>query len=272
MIPPAFKYLRPTSVEEAIALIAADEDAKVLAGGHSLLPIMKLRLAAPSALVDIGRIEGLAYVREAGEVVSIGALTHHHDVATSSLLAERVPLLAEAASYVGDPQVRHRGTIGGSIVHGDPASDLPAAVLALDATLVLVGPNGTRVVPASEFFLGFLETATAPDEILTEIQVPVTTGGFGFEKFTRRAQDWAIVGVAAQRRGDEVAVALVNMATTPVRATATEQAISEGRGLEAAAALADEGTDPVSDQSASSEYRRHLARVLTARALAKAGF
>ena len=272
MIPPAFKYLRPTTVEEAIALIAADEDAKVLAGGHSLLPIMKLRLAAPSALVDIGRIEGLAYVREEGGVVSIGALTHHHDVATSSLLAERVPLLAEAASFVGDPQVRHRGTIGGSIVHGDPASDLPAAILALDASLVLVGPNGTRVVLSSEFFLGFLETATAPDEILTEIQIPEASGGFGFEKFTRRAQDWAIVGVAAQRRGDQVAVALVNMATTPVRATATEEAINRGQGLEAAAALADEGTEPVSDQSASSEYRRHLARVLTARALAKAGF
>jgi carbon-monoxide dehydrogenase medium subunit len=157
-------------------------------------------------------------------------------------------------------------------VHGDPASDLPAAVLALDASLVLVGPNGTRVVPASQFFLGFLETATAPDEILTEIQVPVATGGYGFEKFTRRAQDWAIVGVACQRRGDDVAVALVNMATTPVRASATEAAINSGQGVEAAAALSDEGTEPVSDQSASSEYRRHLAHVLTARALAKAGF
>jgi aerobic carbon-monoxide dehydrogenase medium subunit len=272
VIPAPFKYLRPTSVEEAIALIAADEDAKVLAGGHSLLPIMKLRLAAPSALVDIGRIEGLAYVREEGGVLAIGAMTHHHDVATSPLLLERLPLLAETASYVGDPQVRHRGTIGGSIVHGDPASDLPAAVLALDATLVLVGPNGTRTVPASEFFLSFLETATAPDEILTEIRVPAAPGGFGFEKFTRRAQDWAIVGVAAQRRGDEVGVGLVNMSQTPVRASATEEAIRSGAGAEAAAELADEGTEPVSDQSASSEYRRHLARVLTARALKKAGF
>jgi carbon-monoxide dehydrogenase medium subunit len=272
VIPPAFTYLRPTSLEEAIALIAADEDAKVLAGGHSLLPIMKLRLAAPSALVDIGRIDGLAYVHEDDGVVAVGALTRHHDVATSSLLAERAPLLAEAASYVGDPQVRHRGTIGGSLVHGDPASDLPAAVLALDATLVLVGPNGARTVPASEFFLGFLETATAPDEILTEIRVPAAVDGFGFEKFTRRAQDWAIVGVAAQRRGDEVGVALVNMATTPVRAGATEAAIRAGQGPEAAAALADEGTEPSSDQGASGEYRRHLARVLTARALAKAGF
>jgi carbon-monoxide dehydrogenase medium subunit len=272
MIPAAFKYFRPTSVEEAVALIAADEDAKVLAGGHSLLPIMKLRLAAPSALVDIGRIEGLSYVREDDGVIAIGALTRHHDVATSPLLAERAPLVAEAASFVGDPQVRHRGTIGGSIVHGDPASDMPAAILALDAVMVLVGPNGRREVPASEFFLGFLETAIAPDEICTEIRFPAAPDGFGFEKFTRRAQDWAIVGVAAQRRGDDVAVALVNMAQTTVRAAAAEQAIADGAGLEAAAALADAGTEPVSDQSASAEYRRHLARVLTGRALAKAGF
>lgn len=272
MIPAAFTYKRPTSVAEAIEMIAEDEDAKILAGGHSLLPIMKLRLAAPSALIDIGRIEGLAYVHEESDVIKIGAMTRHHDLATSPLLQERLPLVAYAAGFVGDPQVRHRGTIGGSLVHGDPASDLPAVALALEATLVLTGPSGTRSIPATEFFLGFWETATAPDELLIEIQIPVSTDGYGFEKFTRRAQDWAIVGVAVARRGDSAGIALVNMGQTPIRAAAAEAAISTGAGLEAAAALADEGTEPISDQSASSEYRRHLARVLTARALEKAGF
>lgn len=270
MIPAAFTYLCPSSIEEAIALLAADEDAKILAGGHSLLPIMKLRLAAPSALIDLGRIDGLAYVREEDGVIAVGALTRHHDVATSPLLGERAPLLAETAGHVGDPQVRHRGTIGGSIVHGDPASDLPAAVLALDATIVLIGPNGRRELPASEFFLGFLETAIAPDEICTEIRFAAAPDGYGFEKFTLRAQDWAIVGVAAQRRGDAVAVALVNMSQSTIRAAATEAAIREGLGLDAAA-LAAEGTEPVSDHSATGEYRRHLARVLTGRALVKVG-
>jgi carbon-monoxide dehydrogenase medium subunit len=272
VIPASFTYKRPSSIDEAIAMIAADEDAKILAGGHSLLPIMKLRLAAPSSLIDIGRLDGLAYVHEDAGMIKIGALTRHHDLATSPLLQERLPLVAHAAAFVGDPQVRHRGTIGGSLVHGDPASDLPAVVLALDATIVLRGPSGTRSVPATEFFLGFWETAIAPDEILTEIQIPVSTDGFGFEKFTRRAQDWAIVGVAVARRGDAVGVALVNMGQTPLRASATEAAIGAGAGLDSAAALADEGTEPISDQSASGEYRRHLARVLTARALEQAGF
>ena len=272
MIPASFTYKRPTSVTEAIEMIAADEDAKILAGGHSLLPIMKLRLAAPSALIDIGRIEGLAYVHEEAGVIKIGAMTRHHDLATSPLLQERLPLLAYAAGFVGDPQVRHRGTIGGSLVHGDPASDLPAVALAMEATLVLTGPNGTREVPATEFFLGFWETATGADELLTEIQIPVSTDGYGFEKFTRRAQDWAIVGVAVSRRGSGAGIALVNMGQTPLRAAAAEAALLSGAGLEAAAALADAGTEPISDQPASSEYRRHLARVLTARALEQAGF
>ena len=272
MIPAAFTYLRPSSVEEAIAMIAADEDAKILAGGHSLLPIMKLRLAAPSSLVDIGRIEGLSYVNEDAGTIRIGALTRHHDLATSPLLDERLPLLSHAAGFVGDPQVRHRGTIGGSLVHGDPASDLPAVVLALGGSLVLQGPNGTREVAATDFFLGFWETATLPDEILTEIRLPASTDGFGFEKFTRRAQDWAIVGVAVQRNGAGAGIALVNMGQTPIRARAAEAALAGGAGLEEAAALADEGCEPTADQSASSEYRRHLARVLTARALEAAGF
>lgn len=272
MIPAAFTYRRPTTLAEAIAMIAEDEDAKILAGGHSLLPIMKLRLAAPSSLIDIGRIEGLNYVTEERGIISIGALTRHHDLATSPLLSEQLPLLSYAAGFVGDPQVRHRGTIGGSLVHADPASDLPAVVLALGGSMVLQGPNGVREVAATEFFLGFWETATAPDEILTEIRLPVSTDGFGFEKFTRRAQDWAIVGVAVTRHGAEAGIALVNMGQTPLRATASEAALARGEGLEAAAALADDGCEPTSDQSASAEYRRHLARVLTARALEQAGF
>ncbi|MEX2628058.1 MAG: xanthine dehydrogenase family protein subunit M, partial [Ilumatobacteraceae bacterium] len=213
MIPAAFDYVRATSAEEAISLIGEHgEDAKFLAGGHSLLPLMKLRLAQPTVLVDIGRVRDLSYVRDAGDHVAIGALTRHMDVETSDVLHQHAPLLAHAASHVGDPQVRHRGTIGGSIAHADPASDLPATTLALGATYVVQGPNGTREIAASDFYEGFLTTALAPDEMLTEIRVPKMDGaGWGFQKFNRRAQDWAIVGVAAWRRNGDAGVALVNM-------------------------------------------------------------
>ncbi|MGZ7008010.1 MAG: FAD binding domain-containing protein, partial [Ilumatobacteraceae bacterium] len=202
MIPAAFDYVRASSADEAISLIGQHgDDAKFLAGGHSLLPLMKLRLAQPSVLVDIGRISDLSYIRDAGDHIAIGALTRHMDLETSSVLAEHVPLLAHAAGHVGDPQVRHRGTIGGSIAHSDPASDLPATTLALGATYVAHGPNGTREIAASDFFQGFLETALASDELLTEIRVSKMQGaGWNFQKFNRRAQDWAIVGVAAWRR------------------------------------------------------------------------
>ncbi|MEY2443933.1 MAG: aerobic carbon-monoxide dehydrogenase medium subunit, partial [Ilumatobacteraceae bacterium] len=198
MIPAAFDYVRAGSADEAIQLIGEHgEDAKFLAGGHSLLPLMKLRLAQPSVLVDIGRITDLSYNRDAGDHIAIGAHTRHMDLETSSVLAEHVPLLAHAAGYVGDPQVRHRGTIGGSIAHSDPASDLPATTLALGATYIAQGPNGTREIAAGDFFQGFLETALAADEMLTEIRVPKMQGaGWNFQKFNRRAQDWAIVGVA----------------------------------------------------------------------------
>ncbi|MHB1930002.1 MAG: FAD binding domain-containing protein, partial [Acidimicrobiales bacterium] len=198
MIPAPFDYQRAGSVDEALRMLEeGGEDAKLLAGGHSLLPLMKLRLAAPPLLIDIGRIRELSFVREDGDSVVIGALTRHRDVEIDPIVREHAPILAHVAGQVGDPQVRHRGTIGGSIAHGDPASDLPAAALALGATFRVVGPGGERSIPAVEFFQGFLETALQPAEVLTEIVVPKVTGaGWSFQKFNRRAQDWAIVGVA----------------------------------------------------------------------------
>ncbi len=268
MIPAQFDYARAESVDEAIALLTEHgDDAKLLAGGHSLLPLMKLRLATPSVLVDVGRIRELSYVRDAGDHVAIGGLTRHHDVEHSSVAREHVPLLAHAAGHVGDPQVRHRGTLGGTLAHADPASDLPACVLALRGTIVARGNAGERTIAADDFFEGFLESALAPDEVITEVRVPKATGaGFGFQKFNRRAQDWAIVGVAAVG-GDRPGVALVNMGSTPLRASAVEARIADGAGAEQAAEVADEGTEPPTDLNASEEYRRHLARVLVKRAL-----
>jgi carbon-monoxide dehydrogenase medium subunit len=269
VIPPAFTYRRASSVDEALGLAAEyGEDAKYLAGGHSLLPMMKLRMAFPSALIDLGRVTELSYVRDEGTYVAIGALTRHHDVQNSPLLMSDVPLLAYTASKVGDPQIRHRGTIGGSVAHGDAASDLPAALLALDATFVVRGPSGTRAVPASEFFKGIFETAIGPGELLTEIQVPkpASPAAWSFQKFTKRAIDWAIVGVAVQGH----AVALVNMGSTPLRATAVENALASGASIADAAALAAEGTSAGSDIHASKAYREHLARVLVKRALEEA--
>ena len=274
MIPAKFDYRRADSADEAIALLDEyGDDAKLLAGGHSLLPLMKLRLASPAVLIDIGRLRELSYVRDEGDHIAIGALTRHRDVETSELLRAEVPLLAHAASQVGDPQVRHRGTIGGSIAHGDPASDLPAVVLALGGTLVArgsTGAGGERTIPATEFFRGFLECELTPTELLTEIRVPkVGKAGWSFQKFNRRAQDWAIVGVAAVRNG-QTGVALVNMGTTPIRATAVESAVAGGASATDAAAHAADGLDPPSDLNASPEYRRHLATVLVRRALEEA--
>jgi aerobic carbon-monoxide dehydrogenase medium subunit len=279
VIPPAFTYRRATSVDEALGLAAEyGEDAKYLAGGHSLLPLMKLRFAAPSVLIDLGRVPDLSYVRDAGSHVSIGALTRHHDVQHSPVLASAVPLLAHTASQVGDPQIRHRGTIGGSVAHGDAASDLPASLLALDAVFVVRGPSGTRSVPSAEFFRGFFETALEPGELLTEIQVPKPSapGAWSFQKFTKRAIDWAIVGVAVQgsagqgSAGQSAAIALVNMGSTPLRASAAEAALARGASIDEAAALAAEGTSAGSDIHASKAYREHLARVLVKRALEEA--
>lgn len=272
MIPAAFEYVRAGSAEEAIALIGEHGDeAKFLAGGHSLIPLMKLRLAQPTVLVDIGRVSDLSYIRDAGDHVAIGALTRHMDVENSELLRAEVPLLAHAAHHVGDPQVRHRGTIGGTIAHADSASDLPATTLALGATYVAQGPNGTREIAAADFYQGFLTTTLAPDEMLTEIRVPKMGGAsWSFQKFNRRAQDWAIVGVAAWRRNGDSGVALVNMGSTPILATSVSAALASGASIDDAAAQAAAEADPQADLNASVDYRTHLAKVLVKRALTEA--
>jgi aerobic carbon-monoxide dehydrogenase medium subunit len=272
MIPAKFDYTRASSAEEAVSLLQQHgEDAKLLAGGHSLIPLMRLRLATPSVLVDIGPVKDLSFVRDNGDHVAIGALTRHRDVETSDVLLKDVPLLSHVAGQVGDPQVRHRGTIGGSIAHGDPASDLPAALIALGATLVARGSDGERTIGVDDFFTGFLETALGPTEVLTEIRVPKSSGGWSFQKFQRRKQDWAIVGVALARRNGNAGVGLVNMGSTPLRARAVEEAVASGASASDAAAVADQGTEPTSDLNASVEYRKHLVRVLTRRALEEAG-
>jgi carbon-monoxide dehydrogenase medium subunit len=273
VIPAAFDYVRAGSAAEAIQLIGQyGDEAKFLAGGHSLVPAMKLRLAQPTVLVDIGRVSDLSYIRDGGDHIAIGALTRHMDVEKSPVLAEHVPLLAHAAGHVGDPQVRHRGTIGGSLAHADPASDLPATTLALGATYMAEGPNGTREIAAADFYQGYFTSALAPDEMLTEIRVPKMGGaGWSFQKFNRRAQDWAIVGVAAWQRGSECGVGLVNMASTPVLASSVAAAIAGGASAAEAAEAAASEADPQADLNASVEYRVHLAKVLTRRALEAAG-
>ena len=268
MIPATFTYQRAGSVDEALDLITEyGDEAKFLAGGHSLVPLMKLRLAVPEVLVDIGRLGELRYIRDDGSHIAVGALTSYHELAQSSLLAAELPLLAHAAGRVGDPQVRHRGTIGGSLAHADPAADLPAVLLALDAVLVTRGPSGSRSIPAGEFFRGLFESVLEPDELLTEIRIPrPPQAGWSFQKFTKRAIDWAIVGVAVQ--GGRVA--LVNMGQQPLRAGTVEQALAAGAPLAEAATHAAEGTSPPTDLNGDPAYRAHLARVLTARALTEA--
>ncbi len=269
MIPAAFDYVRAGSAAEAISLIGQHgSDAKFIAGGHSLLPMMKLRLAQPAILVDISRISDLSYIKDAGDHIAIGAMTRHMDVEKSPVLAQHVPLLAHAAGHVGDPQVRHRGTIGGSIAHADPASDLPATTLALGATYVVQGPNGTREIAASDFYKSFLESDLAEDEMLTEIRVPKMNGaGWSFLKFNRRAQDWAIVGVAAWRGANGSGVGLVNMGQTPILASSVSTALAGGSSIADAAALAVDDAQPSADNNATVEYRTHLAKVLVRRAL-----
>lgn len=268
MIPVGFDYERPDSVDGALALLAEHgEDAKVLAGGHSLLPVMKLRLAAPELVIDIGKLAELRYIRVEGDEVAIGAGTRHHDLEVSAEIAAEVPLLGAVARTVGDPQVRHRGTIGGSLAHADPASDLPAAVLALGGTVVLRSPRGERSVPITGFYTGVFSTVMEPDELVVEIRVPRTgSAGWAYEKFTRRANDWAIVGVAVV----DGRVGLVNMGQTPLRASATEAALAGGASIDDAAALAAEGTDPPADLAGTKAYRAHLVKVLTKRALTTA--
>jgi carbon-monoxide dehydrogenase medium subunit len=270
MIPAPFDYVRAESVEDAISKLSSTEDAKLLAGGHSLLPAMKLRIARPATLIDIGRLRDLSYVREDGDRIAIGALTRHHDVAASEALQQGCPIVAHAAGQIGDPQVRHVGTIGGSVAHGDPAGDLPSVLLALDAEFVATGPTGERSIDASTFFTSLFETALEPTEVLTEICVPRSDTGWSFMKFNRRAQDWAIVGVSAIQMNGGVHVGLTNMGLTPLRASGVEEAVGGGADPAAAAARAAEGTAPPSDAFASDEYRRELVKVLVRRALEEA--
>jgi len=279
VIPLAFDYEVAESADHAIQLLGQHgEDAKLLAGGHSLLAIMKLRLAAPTVLIDLGRVDDLKYVRDAGDHLAIGAMTRISEVERDATVQQQCGLLAYTASLVGDPAVRHRGTVGGTISHGDAASDLPTALLALEGTFVLRGPNGERTVAAGEFFQDYLQTALAPDEVLTEVRVPKLNGaGWSYKKFNRRAQDWAVVGVATVVERSNVTInaariGLTNMGPTPLRAAAAESALSGASADSVAEATrsADEGTSPSSDIAASSEYRRHLARVLSRRAVEEA--
>jgi len=276
VIPAPFDSVIAEAPDHAIELLGKREDAKLLAGGHSLIPAMKLRLARPALLVDVGRIADLSYVREEGDSIEIGALTRHKDVAASSVLQQHCPIVSSTAGQVGDPQVRHRGTIGGSLAHGDPASDLPTVVLALDGELVARGKGGDRTIAARDFFTGVFQTALAPDEMLVEVRVPKTgLSGWSYVKMHRRAQDWATVAVAAitERSNGSIAkarVGLTNMGATSLRASAVEDAIAGGAPVDEAAALAADGTEPPSDHAASSDFRRHLVRVLTRRALEEA--
>jgi carbon-monoxide dehydrogenase medium subunit len=266
MIPAEFEYRRAGSVEEAIELLGSDEDAKLLAGGHSLVPAMKLRIARPTMLVDIGGLNDLRFVREDDDRIAIGALTRHAQVAADPSLRTSCAILAHAAGEVGDPQVRHRGTIGGSVSHADPASDLATVLLTLDAELLARGSGGERTIAAGDFFTGPFDNALAHDEVLVEIRVPKVERG-AYLKHSRRAQDWATVAVAAADVGGRVQVGLASMGPTPLRASAVEQALANGASPADAAAHAADGADPPSDVSGSSEYRAHLARVLTRRAL-----
>src|SRR5215469_7800560 len=282
MIPAKFDYVRPSSVNEAVsALQNGGEDAKVIAGGQSLMPLLRLRLANPELLVDVGGIAELGGVTDHGDTLVIGSRTTHYQLTRDPLIAAHCGLIAEAAGTVADPAVRHRGTIGGSLSHADPAGDLPAVVVALDATLTARGSGGDRDIAAADFFIDYLTPALQAGEILTGIRVPKLGSGWGYkyEKFQATAQAWAIVGVAALARRDdgqvaEARIGLTNMGTVPVRARAAEQAAAGAEAtraaLASAAAQADEGTAPPDDLRAAADYRRHLSRVLTGRALAAA--
>jgi len=283
MIPVQFDYLAPTSVEEALAALAEHgDDAKIIAGGQSLLPVLRMRLNAPEVVIDLGSIAELRGIREDGDALVIGAMTTHHDVLIDPLVREHALLLARAEHQLADAQIRHRGTFGGALAHADPAGDLGAPVLALGAEFVIAGPGGSRTVPADDFFVDLFETAIGDDELLTAIRVPKFTGwGAHYEKFVRVAHQWPIVAVAAAVRVDggaisEARVGLTNMGSTPIRARAVEDALVGRPATEdavgTAAALATEGTNPPSDLNGAADYRSHLAQVLTRRAvLAAAG-
>ncbi|GAA2450667.1 xanthine dehydrogenase family protein subunit M [Actinomadura vinacea] len=282
MIPARFEYVRPASLDEAVAALAdAGEDAKALAGGQSLMPLLRLRLAYPEALIDLDRIDALREIRDDGDALVIGAMATHHQVVRDPLVNEHAPLIAAATATVADPAVRHRGTFGGSLAHADPAGDLPAVALALDAVFLVRSVRGEREIPARDFFVDWMTSALEPDEVMVGVRVPKLGAGWGvhYEKFHRTAQAWAVVGVACavrRERGaiEDARVALTNMGPVPVRASAVEEFIA-GRTVSAdsfrsAAEGAADGTAPPTDLHGSAEYRTHLAKVLTARALTAA--
>jgi carbon-monoxide dehydrogenase medium subunit len=280
MIPSNFDYVAPTTVDEAVAALAeGGEDAKVIAGGQSLMPVLRLRLAAPTTLVDLNRIDELRGVREDGDTLVIGAMTTYYEVLRNPLVHQHALLLVEATRTVADPQIRHRGTLGGGLAHADPAGDLCAPVLALDATLTAVGPGGRRSIPVAEFFVDYFTTALQPDEILLDVRIPKHTDwGARYEKFNRVAQAWSIVAVAVAVRREngriaEARIGLTNMGSTPVRPAGVEAALvgaSDPAAVIAACAGVAEGLNPPSDLGAQADYRAHLARVLTARAVTHA--
>ncbi len=273
MIPAAFDYQRPTSLDEALRLLAQSEDAKLLAGGHSLIPAMKLRLAQPKTVIDIGRIAGLNYIRDSGTQIALGAMVTHYEIESSRLIQEKCPLLAEVAPQIGDVQVRHKGTLGGSLVHADPAADWPATILALDAQLEIAGPNGRRTVKATEFFVDMMQSAVQPNEILCEIRVPITAKSVAYVKFAQKASGFAIAGAAVvvDKANRTVAIGITGIAPKPYRATAVENAL-KGKDLTpeairgAATRVIDEA-EPLNDIHASAEFRAHLAQVTCRRAL-----
>jgi carbon-monoxide dehydrogenase medium subunit len=276
MIPAAFDYVRPQTLEEAIAALASNEDAKILAGGHSLLPAMKLRLAQPRTLIDIGRLRDLNYIRRNGDRIAIGATTTHGEIENSELLKEACPLLPEVAATIGDAQVRNRGTLGGSVVHADPAADWPGAMMALDAEMEIAGPDGRRSVPVADFFVQMMQSAVQANEVLVEIRVPVTARSVAYAKFAQRASGFAIVGVAAvvDKEGKSVRVGVTGATPKAFRATGVEEAL-RGKTLtpeliREASAQADEGIETLHDLHASAAYRAHLVRVYTTRALEQA--
>ena len=280
MIPAAFEYDVAESVEHAIELLAQyGEDARPLAGGHSLIPLMRLRLAVPTALIDLGRLDDLRYVRDDGDHLAIGALTRHRDLHYNELVNEHCGILGYTAGLLGDPSVQHRGTIGGSLAHGDPSGDMPSMMCALEGDLVIQGPDGERTVPALEFFKDYLFTDLEPQEVVTEIRVPRlgSNVGWSYKKFSRRSEDWSIVGVAAVVEKSDgnigsARIGLTAMGSTPIRASSVEQALSGAspEQIAEAANAVDEGTSPASDNAASADFRRHLARVWTRRAVEEA--
>ena len=280
MIPVTFDYEVAESVDQAIDLLGQQgEDSKLIAGGHSLIPLMRLRLAAPAVLIDLDRLEDLRYVRDEGDHLAIGALTRHRDVHNNELVQEHCGILSYTAGLLGDPSVQHRGTIGGTLAHGDPAGDMPSVVSALEATLVVKSPDGERTIPALEFFKDYLFTDLGEQEVVTEVRVPKLSSetGWSYKKFARRSQDWAIVGVAAvvERSNGNIGsarIGLTSMGSTPLRATAVEEALSGASpdNVAEAAESADEGTSPASDDAGSADFRRHLARVWTRRAVEEA--